>query len=240
MLFEGLEDFIKGSVDPQAAKAQAEGVVLDTVGSPSNPSHDIVTPANIITLCRFVLTTVFLFMFISDSNRYLALSFYAIAAITDFLDGYVARKTNTVSWLGKIMDPIMDRYLLLIGILALYLHGELPLIVIIIGVLRDVYLFVGSLILQRYRRRPVDVVYTGKAATALLMTGFSLLMLDWPKIKGLGILESPWVPGLGAADVNLGLIIVYIGLTLSIIAAVVYTDRGVQIIRESREEEEGA
>ena len=42
-----------------------------------------------------------------------------VAAITDFLDGQIARRTNTVSWVGKIMDPIMDRLLLFTGVLGL-------------------------------------------------------------------------------------------------------------------------
>ena len=64
------------------------------------------------------LTFAFLYLFITGSNRMLALVLYAVAASTDFLDGQVARRTQTVSWVGKIMDPIMDRVLLFTGVLG--------------------------------------------------------------------------------------------------------------------------
>ncbi len=130
------------------------------VGTPDNPSHRIFTVANVITFCRLALTIAFLVLFAQGEDRYVSLALYAVAAITDFLDGTVARATQTVSWVGKIMDPIMDRILLLAGVLGLMLTGELPLWVAAFVIIRDGYLAWGAWFLQRYRRRPVDVVYS--------------------------------------------------------------------------------
>ena len=108
---------VKNRIDPDALRAQQCGTT-DPVGTPNNPSHKLLTVANVITFCRLFLTIAFLVVFVQRTNRYLALSFYVIAAVTDFLDGQVARRTQTVSWLGKIMDPLMDRILLFTGVLS--------------------------------------------------------------------------------------------------------------------------
>ena len=90
---------IKEAADADAAKAQAEGTITDPVGSSNNPSNAIFTVANVITFCRLILTIVFLVLFSKGVNRLIALGFYVSAAVTDFLEGQIARRTQTVSWL---------------------------------------------------------------------------------------------------------------------------------------------
>jgi len=105
---------------------QMTGAALAPIGSSENPSNRIFTLANIVTFCRLALTIAFLVTFVNHTGRSLALACYAIAATTDFLDGQIARRTQTVSWLGKVMDPVMDRLLLFTGVLGLIITGELP------------------------------------------------------------------------------------------------------------------
>lgn len=227
------KDVLREYVAPDAAESQAAGTATDPVGTPNNPSHQILTVANVITACRFVLTMVFLGLFVSNGNRLVALVCYAVAAITDFLDGQVARRTQTVSWLGKVMDPIMDRVLLFTGVLGLMITGELPVWVAVFVIGRDCYLAVGALILQRYRRRPVDVVYIGKVTTALLMAGFVDLLVGMPWVEGLGWTDISWLPGLNATGSAVGIFFVYAGIVCSTITAVIYTREGLAIRREA-------
>lgn len=222
----------KSVTDYDAHAAQSADAVLAPLGTPSNPSSEIFTLANFITLCRFLLTIAFLVLFVNHANRYLALTLYAVAALTDFLDGWVARSTQTVSWLGKIMDPIMDRVLLFTGVLGLMARGELPVWVAAFVILRDVYLACGSLRLQKYRRRPVDVAFIGKVTTALLMVGFCDLLLDLPVVPGLDLVNVPWLPGLNGQPVVLGMYFVYLGLVCSFLTAVLYTMEGYRIKKE--------
>ncbi|MFR3998872.1 MAG: CDP-alcohol phosphatidyltransferase family protein, partial [Paratractidigestivibacter faecalis] len=156
---ERLREAIKNIADSDAAERQRQGLQDVPVGSSQNPSTKILTVANVITFCRLALTLVFLVLFIRHEHRVAALACYAVAAVTDFLDGQIARRTQTVSWLGKIMDPVMDRVLLFTGVLGLLFNGELPLWVPVFVIGRDVYLAIGGAVLQRYRKRPVDVVY---------------------------------------------------------------------------------
>lgn len=237
---ERTKSLIKSIADADAAERQASGRSDIPVGTSENPSTQVLTVANVITFCRLALTIVFLFLFATGTNRAAALLCYVVAAATDFLDGQIARRTQTVSWLGKIMDPIMDRVLLFTGVLGLLIVGELPLWVPVFVIGRDVYLAVGGLILQRYRRRPIDVTYVGKAATALLMFGFCDLLLGLPVIPGLGLVDAAWLPGLNDQASALGTLFVYAGVICSLITAVVYTAEGVRIVRSRHDGEGGA
>lgn len=232
-----LKTVLKKIADSDAAEHQAKGLATEPVGTSGNPSQQVFTPANIITLCRFLLTIAFLVIFCTRGNRYVALTCYAVAAATDFLDGQVARRTQTVSWLGKIMDPIMDRVLLFTGVLGLLIVGELPLWVPIFVIGRDVYLAVGATILQKYRARPIDVVFIGKVTTALLMFGFCLCLLGLPDIAGLGFIEVSWLPGLNSTGACLGILFVYAGIVCSFITATIYTIQGVRVKHEVLERE---
>ena len=231
---ERVKERAKTIADTDAAVAQVEGTTESPVGTSDNPSSQIFTIANVITFCRLGLTIAFLVLFAGGHHRTAALVCYVVAATTDFLDGQVARRTQTVSWLGKIMDPIMDRVLLFTGVMGLLIVGDLPLWVPVFVIGRDAYLAVGGLILQHFRRRPIDVVYVGKAATALLMFGFCDLLLGLPVVEGLGLVDVSWLPGLNGNAAALGIFFVYLGIICSLITAVVYTAKGVQVIRESK------
>jgi len=228
---ERAKSTIKGVVAPDAAASQQEGTVMDPLGTSNNPSSAIFTLANLITFCRFVLTVAFLVLFSKhdNSSRGAALACYAIAASTDFLDGQVARRTQTVSWLGKVMDPLMDRFLLFTGVAGLVVTGELPLWVAVFVFGRDIYLGGAAMVLRRYTLRPLDVVYVGKAATALLMTGFVDLLFAIPVVPGLGIVDVGWLPGLNHEPVVLGMFFVYAGIICSSIAVYVYMRNGLRI-----------
>lgn len=209
------------------------------LGSPDNPSSQVLTVANVITTARLLLTAVFLVLFVTHASRPLSITIYAIAACTDWMDGQIARRTQTVSWFGKVLDPICDRVLLFTGVLGLVVVGELPLWCALLVIGRDCYLFCGALVVRRYRKRPVDVVYIGKVTTALLMFGFCDLLLGLPVIEGLGVTQASWLPGLNAVPGPVGLLFVYAGCVCSIITAVVYTCEGAAIVKAAISRERG-
>jgi cardiolipin synthase len=164
--------------------------------------------ANLITILRLLLVPFFYAALISDSPRSytIAVFLYAIAASTDWIDGYIARRTHTVTQLGKIIDPLVDRLLLASGVVGLYLVGKLPLWIPIVLVLRDVYLLYGSYVLER-AGTILPVTYIGKVTTAILMAGFTLLIASgiYPVLETAG----DWF--------------VYAGMALSMVTALIYT-----------------
>lgn len=195
-------------------------------------SHDIYTIANIVTVLRLVLVPIFFTVMVSGQNDVLAFLLFATAASTDWLDGQIARRTGTVTVIGQAIDPLVDRLLIAAGMLGLYLEQRLPLWVVVLLLLRDVYLGYGAWRLeQRYHHR-LHVTFAGKATTALLLIGFSLLILNWPATPGLGLIDSSWLPGFGSQDVAAGMGFVYAGVVLSVTTAISYT---VQYARYAQE-----
>ena len=208
----------------------------ELIGTSDYPSNKVFTISNFITFTRLLLTLVFLYIFTSNDNRYIALIIYAIAASTDWLDGTIARATKTVSWLGKIMDPMVDRALLFTGVLGLVARGELPVWVCVVIIGRDVYLLCGNTIVRHFHKRPIDVVYTGKIATALLMSGFSLMLLGLPVFDGLRWLPDTFAafPGLNSQAAPMGIFFVYAGVVFSLLTAVIYTVKGTIVARHAQ------
>ncbi|MBN2404338.1 MAG: CDP-alcohol phosphatidyltransferase family protein [Coriobacteriia bacterium] len=175
----------------------------------SDHSHEVWTVANIITVLRLLLIPFAFTVLVSDRSNVLAFLLYAAAASTDWLDGQIARRTGTVTEIGKAIDPLVDRLLLASGVIGLYIEQRLPVWVLAVLVSRDIYLLYGAWRLEHYRLR-MAVTWTGKWTTAVLLTGFSLLILHWPELPILG-------------GIQLGLVVVYVGVVLSVAAAVQYT-----------------
>lgn len=187
--------------------------------------HTIYSVANLVTIVRLLLVPFFFSVLIAGNgsrSRLTAFVIYAVAASTDWIDGQIARRTNTVTQFGKIVDPLVDRLLLASGVVGLYLIGVLPLWVPVLLVLRDLYLLYGAYVLERYRVI-LPVTYIGKLTTAVLLFGFSLLIAGWPVVPGLGLVSSSWLPGFGSDRVSLGIWFVYAGSILSLSAAANYT-----------------
>jgi cardiolipin synthase len=187
----------------------------------------VLTLANFITLCRFLLTVAFLVLYVHESQRGIALACYIVAAITDFLDGWVARATQTVSWLGKVSDPIMDRVLLFTGVLGLVIIGDLPIWVAVFVIGRDLVLLGGNIYLRKFWKRPVDVIFIGKLSTALFMTGFCFLLLGLLEIAGPALIPVSWLPGFNGEPCSWGIWSVYIGLCLGVFTTAYYIVKGI-------------
>lgn len=191
-------------------------------GPTEQVTSEIFTAANVVSFVRLLLVPVYLWLLLTGSNLAATLVF-AAAAASDFIDGQLARRTHTVSKLGQILDPAVDRILMVTGVLGVFLVGRIPLWVIVIVVLRDAYLLIGGgWLLSRYRIR-VPVIYPGKFATTFLFVGFAGLLLNWPLIPGLDWCSIAWLPGFNGADVSWGIWFVYAGLVLSLGVTAYYT-----------------
>lgn len=184
-------------------------------------SSKVFTIPNAISLIRLCLVPVF-FLLLLEAHDVAATFIFALASGTDWIDGQIARRTNTVSRLGQLLDPAVDRILMIAGVLGLFLVGRLPLWIISLVIIRDLLLLVGgAYLLRRYAIR-IDVVYLGKAATTLLFIGFAGLLLNWPRMDGLGVVPFEWLVGFGSHSYSWGIWFVYSGLILALITTVYY------------------
>lgn len=202
-----------------AAAPAAPGTATPPGGQPA--SDRIFTAANVISFIRLFTIPVFYLMLMSGYNMVAAIIF-GLAAATDAVDGSLARATNSVSKLGKILDPAVDRMLMVTGVFGVFIVGRLPLWIILVVLARDMLLLIGGgYLLDRYKVR-VDVLFLGKVVTTLLFIGFFGLMMNWPLVEGLGVVPFTWLPGLSAGPAPVGIWFVYVGLCLGVITTTYY------------------
>lgn len=97
---------------------------------------------NILTVARIILTFVFLSYIYKDGvdAKVLAASVFFVAGVTDFFDGYIARKYKITSDFGKIMDPISDKFLVLAGFFTFVQLHYIPMWMFIVIAVREIYL----------------------------------------------------------------------------------------------------
>ena len=210
-----------------------------TPGTSEEVTHDIFTLANVVSFVRLLMVPAYLILLLNGFNLAATLVF-AVAAATDFLDGQIARRTHTVSRLGQLLDPAIDRILMITGVLGVFLVGRIPLWVIVVVVLRDAYLLVGGgILLSRWHIR-VPVIYPGKFATTFLFVGFAGLLLNWPLIPGLGWCDLSWLPGFNGEAVSWGIWFIYAGLLLSLGVTVYYSVAAARALRAALARERSA
>ena len=191
--------------------------------TPVDHTRDVYTIANIITVLRLILVPIFFAALVNGTHNFGAFVIFVVAASTDWLDGQIARRTGTVTALGKAIDPLVDRLLIAAAVFGLWIVDRLPGWIVFVLVARDVYLGYGIWRLEQVYHQRMRVTYLGKATTAVLLVGFADLILGWPIVPGLGVTTSPLLPGFDSQPAVLGIWFVYAGMVLSIASAIQYT-----------------
>ncbi len=104
---------------------------------------------NSLTILRFILTPLCIYFLIDKDWRYIALSIFIIASITDFLDGYFARKYETVSKVGSFLDPLADKFLV-VGMFFsfFYLNEIIDIYILSMVIFRDVFVTILRIMMQ--------------------------------------------------------------------------------------------
>ena len=196
-------------------------------------SNRIFTVPNVISFIRLCLVPVF-FVLLFNGFDLAATLLFAIAAGTDWVDGQIARRTHQVSRLGQLLDPAVDRILMISGVVGLFAVGRLPLWIILIVIARDLLLLSGGVYLLKRWHTRVAVIYPGKVATTLLFVGFAALLLNWPILQGLGMVDAAWLPGFNSEPYSWGIWFVYAGLLLALATTAYYVVAALIKIREAK------
>lgn len=136
----------------------------------------VLTVPNVISFLR-ICSIPYLAVLIAQHKMWPALIVLAIAALSDCIDGYIARTFNQVSKLGQILDPIADRLLIVCSTLALVFAKIIPWWALALVVLRDAIMVILIVILAQYDYGPLPVNFMGKTGTALLMVTIVLFMI---------------------------------------------------------------
>ncbi len=162
----------------------------------------MLTAPNALTLLRILAIPVVLLLLLEGEDA-VAATVFVLAAVTDFLDGRLARRRGGAgtSYLGTVLDPVADKLMLSSVAVVLAVRGLLPAPLVAILVGRDVLTLLGSAMF----RGKIRVNRVGKAATAVLMASVAVVM---------------YRPGVSGEI--LGEMMFYTGLGLSLVAGVLY------------------
>ena len=201
----------------------------------SQVTDKIFTVPNVISFARLCLVPVYLYLLLGG-NDVAACVLFAVAAGTDWVDGQIARRTNSVSKLGQLLDPAVDRILMIAGVLGVLLVGRLPLWIVLLVVVRDLFLGFGGLWLIRKWHIRVPVIYPGKFATTFLFVGFAGLLLNAPLFAGLGWVDVAWLPGFNHEMVCWSIWFVYAGLLLALGTTVYYVRTAWSALQKAKAE----
>lgn len=212
--------------EPNRASAASEEV-----------SDRVLTVPNVISFLRLLMAPAFLVLLYHGNDMAAALLF-GFAAATDFVDGQIARRTHQVSRLGQVLDPAVDRILMICAVLGALATNRLPIWIVILVLARDALLLTGGwFLLHEYKIR-VAVVYAGKIATTLLFFGLFGLLLNTPLVDGLGWCDVSWLPGFTHEACSWGIWFVYVGLIIGVFTTSYYVLTGIKGLKQASLEKE--
>jgi cardiolipin synthase (CMP-forming) len=188
------------------------------VAAGQRPSTAVLTVPNAISFARLLLMPVCAWLL--ATGRYgTGLWLTALVGSTDWVDGWLARRTGQVSRLGQLLDPLADRLLIASVAVALVARGVLPWPAVALLVVRDVLLLVGFPLLLRRGVRPPDVVWVGKAATFDLLFALPILVVGATSLA------------VAPAAHLVGLALLWVGVILYYVAGVVYVRMALEALR---------
>ena len=179
----------------------------------------VLTVPNLLSFGRLLCVPLFLWLLFGRDNRLAAAWLLAFLGATDWVDGFIARRYNQVSTLGKVLDPTADRILLAVGVISILVYGAVPPVIAVLAIVREVSVGVLALVLGLLGAKRIDVNWWGKTGTFLLMVAFPLFLLG---------------DGHGLANVVAWAVSVA-GLVAGWYAFLLYIPQGLQALREGRE-----
>jgi len=152
------------------------------VNEQAAPGEDrILTVPNVVTVVRLLCVPLFLWLLFDRHERAAAAFLLGGLGATDFVDGYVARHFHQVSMVGKVLDPLADRILLIVGVAGILADGAVPPWVAWATLVREGLVAGAFLVLAALGARRIDVQWAGKAGTFGLMFAFPLSLLGHDK-----------------------------------------------------------
>lgn len=136
----------------------------------------MLTLPNLLSILRLLLVPVFLVLLVLGEDAW-ALLVLAVASITDFLDGLLARRLGLITRLGQLLDPAADRLYIFAALIGLAWRDLVPWWIVLVVVGRDVFMLALGVILANFGFGPLPVHQLGKLATFSLFWALPIIML---------------------------------------------------------------
>lgn len=159
----------------------------------------ILTVPTAFTVVRLACIPVFVVLLAAGRQHWFAAAWLLGGlGATDWVDGQLARRLHQVSTVGKVLDPLADRLLLVVAALSIIAVGAVPLWLAIVFVAREVLVAGGFLLVVALGGKRMDVVWAGKAGTFGLMTTLPLFLLGHSDVSWHRVPEVvAWVSSVG-------------------------------------------
>ena len=172
---------------------------------------------NKLTIARVCMVPLFMvaLMMNTGTSRVVAMVIFALASLTDMLDGKIARKYNLVTNFGKFMDPLADKLLVCSALICMIELRELPAWMVIIIISRE-FIISGFRLVASDNGVVIAASYWGKFKTTFQMIGVVLLIFNIPALS------------------TLTTIIVWIALALTVISLVDYIVKNAGVLTEGK------
>lgn len=203
----------------------------------ASPSARKLNPANGLTVMRLLLVPVFAAILLGGdpddpTRRTVAAAVFALAVLTDRLDGDLARSRGWVTPLGIILDPIADKALIGTALVGLSLLGELPWWVTVVVLVREIGITVLRFVVIRHGIMPAG--RGGKVKTAVQALAITLLLLP---LSGIGHTVAVWIMAIAVViTVVTGVDYVLAAMRLRATSERTRQKRGAAAARDSAEE----
>ncbi|HBM55678.1 MAG TPA: CDP-diacylglycerol--glycerol-3-phosphate 3-phosphatidyltransferase, partial [Acidimicrobiaceae bacterium] len=127
------------------------------------------TVPNAISVARIACIPWFVWLLFAAEDRTAAALLLGALGATDWVDGWIARRFDQISEVGKVLDPTADRFLLLVAAPAMIIDGSVPTWFAVAALLREVLVGVAALVLAGFGARRIDVTWWGKTGTFALL-----------------------------------------------------------------------
>jgi cardiolipin synthase (CMP-forming) len=161
-----------------AASADRTPSSPDTSGGEDRLGR-VVTVPNAITVVRLACIPLFLWLLFGAGRQTAAAFLLGALGATDWVDGFVARRFNQVSTVGKVLDPVADRVLVVTAVIAIMAYGAVPVWFGVATLAREVVVSVAVLLLASLGAARIDVLWVGKAGTFALMFSYPAFLLSY-------------------------------------------------------------
>ena len=135
---------------------------------------------NILTTLRLVIIPFFAYSMLHTQNIWAAVALFLLSGLTDIVDGWIARRFNMITDIGKVYDPLVDKLMQITAVLCLAAKGTVPLWLICIVVLRELTMIAAGVVFY-VRKTVVHSNWYGKAATVLFYA-VVLVLIVFPKL----------------------------------------------------------
>jgi cardiolipin synthase len=171
----------------------------------------VLTVPNGLSLLRLVFLAIFGVMLFVYDFRVVAALVLGLAGVTDFLDGYVARRFHQESALGQVLDPTVDRVVLVMSVVSIVAYGAVPVWLAAVVLAREVFVSVMALVLAGMGARRMDVLWIGKAGTFGLMFCIPLFLGGHgPGLWARVLTDVTWVLVVPALAASLSATVAYV------------------------------